>query len=99
MSPRDHLIRAIGRFVELEDIRHHLAPFNGMTGRVSIDPVQQDPNGGEKMGSVMMQRAKEAAADLIVMGAYDHFRLREVVCGGTTQTLIDQRDRPVMLCH
>ncbi len=61
--------------------------------------VQQYPSGGEEIGTVMMKRAKEAAADLIVMGAYDHSRLREVVFGGTTQTLIDQRDCPVMLCH
>ncbi len=36
--PHDHLIRAIDRFVELGDIRNHLAPFYSMTGRPSIDP-------------------------------------------------------------
>lgn len=36
--PQDHLIRAIGRFVDLAKIRNQLAPFYSMTGRPSIDP-------------------------------------------------------------
>ncbi len=36
--PQDHLLRAIDRFVDLSDIRHHLAPFYSNTGRPSIDP-------------------------------------------------------------
>ncbi len=61
--------------------------------------VQQYPSGGEEIGTVMMKRARESAADLIVMGAYDHSRLRETVFGGTTRTLIDQQDYPILLCH
>lgn len=36
--PRDHILRGIGRFVELSDIRRHLAPFYSTTGRPSVDP-------------------------------------------------------------
>lgn len=36
--PFDHLIRSIDRFVDLGDIRRHLAPFYSTTGRPSIDP-------------------------------------------------------------
>lgn len=61
--------------------------------------VQQYPSGGEEIGKVIMQRTKETGGDLIVMGAYEHSRLREVVFGGTTRTLIEQRDCPVLLCH
>jgi nucleotide-binding universal stress UspA family protein len=61
--------------------------------------VQQYPSGGEEIGTVMLKRAKETGADMIVMGAYDHSRLREVVFGGTTRMLIEQRDCPVFLCH
>ncbi len=61
--------------------------------------VQPYPSGGEEIGTVMLKRAKETGADLIVMGAYDHSRLREVVFGGTTRTLIEQRNTPVLLCH
>ena len=36
--PVDHLLRAIDRFVDLGDLRAHLASFYSDTGRPSIDP-------------------------------------------------------------
>src|ERR1035438_8456665 len=36
--PATHLLRSIDRFVELSEVRNHLAPFYSPTGRPSIDP-------------------------------------------------------------
>ena len=36
--PADHLRRAIDRFVDLDGVRQHLAPFYSPIGRPSIDP-------------------------------------------------------------
>lgn len=36
--PADHLLRGIDRFVDLGDMRRHLAPFYSTTGRPSVDP-------------------------------------------------------------
>ena len=36
--PPDHLLRGIARFVDLGDIRNHLAPFYSAIGRPSVDP-------------------------------------------------------------
>ncbi len=36
--PRDHLLRGVDRFLDLGDLRQHLAPFYSHTGRPSIDP-------------------------------------------------------------
>jgi transposase len=36
--PQCHLLRAIDRFVQLDGLRRHLAPFYSETGRPSIDP-------------------------------------------------------------
>jgi transposase len=36
--PPDHVLRSIDRFVDLGDMRRHLAPFYSMTGRPSVDP-------------------------------------------------------------
>jgi transposase len=36
--PPDHRLRAIDRFVDLNELRAHLAPFYSETGRPSIDP-------------------------------------------------------------
>lgn len=37
--PTDHLLRGIDQFLDLSDLRRHLAPFYSHTGRPSIDPV------------------------------------------------------------
>src|SRR3979490_3330925 len=36
--PADHLRRGIDRFLDLADLRQHLAPFYSHTGRPSVDP-------------------------------------------------------------
>src|SRR4051794_35892517 len=36
--PEDYLLRSIERFVDLSDLRRHLAPFYSATGRPSVDP-------------------------------------------------------------
>src|ERR1700716_285571 len=36
--PATNLLRSIDRFVDLSDVRNHLAPFYSSTGRPSIDP-------------------------------------------------------------
>src|SRR5712672_2353428 len=36
--PSDHLLRGIDRFLDLSDLRQHLAPFYSHTGRPSVDP-------------------------------------------------------------
>ena len=36
--PADHMLRAIDRFLDLDALRRHLAPFYSTTGRPSIDP-------------------------------------------------------------
>ncbi len=36
--PADHLLRSIARFVDLTDVRRHLAPYYSAIGRPSVDP-------------------------------------------------------------
>jgi transposase len=36
--PADHLLRGIDRFVDLSELRRHLAGFYSSTGRPSVDP-------------------------------------------------------------
>ncbi len=37
-DPAGHILRAIDRFVDLEEVRAHVAPFYSPIGRPSIDP-------------------------------------------------------------
>ena len=61
--------------------------------------VQQFPGGGIEIGAGILKRATECGADLIVMGAYHHSRMREIVFGGTTRMLVEQTERQVLLAH
>ena len=36
--PSDHLLRGIDRYLDLGNLRRHLAPFYSHTGRPSVDP-------------------------------------------------------------
>jgi len=48
---------------------------------------------------VLASAADACAADLMVMGAYGHSRMREVIFGGCTQAVIGHAERPVLLLH
>jgi nucleotide-binding universal stress UspA family protein len=61
--------------------------------------VSQFPTGGREVAQCIQDRAREQGADLIVMGAYGHARMIEAVFGGTTRTIIEQADMPVLLAH
>jgi nucleotide-binding universal stress UspA family protein len=50
-------------------------------------------------GDVLLNRAAELGADLLVVGAYGHSRLRELVLGGVTRTLLRQMTVPVLMSH
>ena len=47
----------------------------------------------------ILQRAKEAGADLLLMGGYGHSRIRELVFGGFTQRVLDGVELPVLMFH
>jgi nucleotide-binding universal stress UspA family protein len=61
--------------------------------------VQQMPSGGQTVDVALMKKARETGADLIVMGGYDHSRMREIVFGGTTRSMVEQTVVPVLLAH
>jgi nucleotide-binding universal stress UspA family protein len=51
------------------------------------------------VGDVLLSRAADLGVDLIVMGAYGHSRLREVVLGGATRHILHHMTVPVLLSH
>ncbi len=52
-----------------------------------------------EVGDVLLSRAADESADLIVMGAYGHSRLREIVLGGATHHLLQHMTVPVLMSH
>ena len=65
---------------------------------VRVQVAQQHAEGLD-IGSQILSRAADVDADLIVMGAYGHSRLRELVLGGATRTLIEAMTAPVLMSH
>lgn len=57
-----------------------------------------DSQGGPPEDAVL-QKAREVAADVIVMGAYGHARYAELVFGGTTQALLWRSGTALFMAH
>ncbi len=51
------------------------------------------------IGDVLLSQAADTGCDLIVMGAYAHSRLHELVLGGATRTVLASMTVPVLLSH
>jgi nucleotide-binding universal stress UspA family protein len=64
--------------------------------RVEVNAV---PSEGRTVAHILEQEVKERAADLLVMGAYGHSRLRERLFGGTTQDMLSNPPCPILLAH
>jgi nucleotide-binding universal stress UspA family protein len=47
----------------------------------------------------LLSRAADIGADLIVMGAYGHTRLRETILGGVTRDVLRHMTVPVLMAH
>lgn len=61
--------------------------------------VEQYPSGGDEIADCILKRAKEKGADLIVMGGYGHMKIRQQLFGGTTETMLAQRELPILIAH
>jgi nucleotide-binding universal stress UspA family protein len=61
--------------------------------------VEQRSAGGRAVEEILRQHALELGADLMVMGAYGHSRLRERIFGGVTASILERCAVPVLMCR
>jgi nucleotide-binding universal stress UspA family protein len=54
---------------------------------------------GTPVADIILSRAADLTADLIVMGAYGHSRLRELVLGGVSRSFLQEMTVPVLMSH
>ncbi|MGH8172364.1 MAG: universal stress protein [Rhodanobacteraceae bacterium] len=54
---------------------------------------------GKERGQHLLDAAHDESADLIVMGAWGHSRITELVLGGTTRHLFQSSDLPLLVAH
>lgn len=71
-----------------------------MLDRKGIDAdVTTVPLGGKAIADVMLDHARETGAELIVMGAYGHRRLRDVLLGGVTKQVLGKSPVPLLIAR
>ena len=61
--------------------------------------VKRDTAADSNVGEVILSRAADQDADLIVMGLYGHSRVREWVLGGASRTLLASMTVPLLVAH
>lgn len=52
-----------------------------------------------EVGDALLSLAADLSADLLVMGAYGHSRMRETILGGVTRTVFESMTIPVLMAH
>ena len=75
------------------DLATYLARFGV---KVTVDRV---PSQGRTAAATLRQHAIDISADLLVMGAYGHSRLRERIFGGVTRSMIDEPPLPILMAR
>ena len=55
--------------------------------------------GNRGIGETIMDEAEQFQSDLIIKGAFTHSRLRQLIFGGATSTLINEAHQPMLMSH
>ncbi len=61
--------------------------------------VHQSESPDISVGDEILSRVADDGSDLLVMGAYGHTRLRELVLGGATRSILEEMTVPVLMSH
>ena len=61
--------------------------------------VMQTVSDGTNEGEIILSSAADEGSDLIVMGAYGHTRMQEMILGGATRTVLQSMTVPVLMSH
>src|SRR5215469_11144245 len=61
--------------------------------------IERTVSAGIPAGDVLLSRAADLGADLLVIGAYGHSRVRELLLGGATRSILRSMTLPVLMSH
>jgi len=61
--------------------------------------IERTVSAGIPAGDVLLSRAADLGADLLVIGAYGHSRVRELLLGGVTRSILQSMTLPVLMSH
>ena len=60
---------------------------------------EASPRGGISIPDILLSRAADIGADMIVAGAYHHSQLRESLLGGVSRDLLNHMTVPILMSH
>lgn len=96
------LLAAIGRAVVVA-VDAEGAPGTAIAAHLARHGIRTEvesaASGALDAAEVLLNRAAELSADLLVIGAWGHSRLREMVLGGVTRSILRQATLPVLMSH
>lgn len=52
-----------------------------------------------RVSDTLQNHTRTAQAELLILGGYSHSRLRELVLGGVTRSVLQDAKLPILLCH
>ncbi len=64
--------------------------------KVTVDRL---PSQGRSVANTLRKHAIDTGAELLVMGAYGHSRLRERIFGGVTRSMVDEPPLPILMAR
>jgi nucleotide-binding universal stress UspA family protein len=76
-----------------QELALYLLVHNVKSDHVSIQ------TGSLSIGSAIMEEALKEGADMIVMGAFAHSRIRQMLLGGATSFMLDHAKLPIFMAH
>jgi nucleotide-binding universal stress UspA family protein len=83
-----------------EPPRRPALPWQAFLGRAGIRvDARTFPARHGEAGAALLDAAHGLAADLIVMGAWGHSRIAELILGGTTRYMLSHSDVPLLVAH
>ena len=85
---------------EDEDVAGARLDLDGYLKLRGVEPTwHREGDEPDFMGDLLLSRAFDLDADLMVMGCYGHSRAREWVLGGTSRTVLQSLTLPVLMAH
>lgn len=85
------------------DLEQYLPALDRIAGhlqRHGVNAVSEETTrSGLAISDILLSRAADLAADLIVAGGYHHSQLREAIVGGVSRELLEHMTVPVLMSH
>jgi len=82
-----------GARISIDDLLAQLAWHGVAAEQRTLSPV------GKHVGEALLEECAKINCDLLVMGAYTHSRLLQIILGGVTRHIINNAKLPVFLSH